>query len=195
MTGFESRADAEMQTLATPELTLEPLCSEHAAAMFDVLSDQAIYRYLDSAPPLSVEQLRALYTRLEPRRSPDGHAVWLNWVILPHGRPPVGYVQATVTSVCDAYIAYVLASRHWGRGYAHGAVKVMLEHLAAAYGVIRYLATVEIENQRSIRLLERLGFQRAGESDLQGRRLSTTERLFVRRLESTDAENAHDPIA
>ena len=169
-----------MDAITTARLVLEPLVVAHAETMFDVLGDLAIYRYLDYPPPPSIEHLRSVYSRLEARTSPDKSEIWLNWVVRPHGQLPVGYVQATVVSPQTAWVAYVLSSKHWGNGYAHEATRAMLEHLATAYGVIRYLATVEAGNQRSIRLLERLGFRGASAEALEGHSLSHTERLFIR---------------
>ena len=170
-----------MQTLRTARLVLEPLVVAHARAMFEVLSDPAIYRYLDYPPPASLEHLQRVYARLEGRKSADGNELWLNWVVSPFTQPPVGYVQATVYPEQSASVAYVLSSRHWGRGYASEAVQAMLEHLASAYGSRRYRATVEAENERSIQLLARLGFRCATRSE-GARSLSLTERLFVREL-------------
>lgn len=184
-----------MQTLSTAELTLEPLGTNHAEAMFELLSDVEIYRYLDYPPPSSIQHLRGVYARLEARRSPDGSEDWLNWVIRPVGRPLVGYVQATVSSNRRAYVAYIRASKYWGFGYAQKATHAMLEHLASAYRVDRCLASVEAGNQRSIRLLERLGFHAAAAHELQGHVLSTTERLFVRCSVSKDRENAQNRVA
>lgn len=169
-----------METVTTPDLTLEPLGVRHAEAMFELLSDPEIYRYLDYPPPASVEYLRGVYAQLEARRSPDGCEAWLNWVIRPHDHAPVGYVQATVTSSRSAYVAYVLASKHWSHGYGQKAMHAMLEHLASAYRVDRCLATVEAENQRSTRLLERLGFHLAGAHEVQGLQLSQTERMYMK---------------
>ena len=166
-----------MQTIVTPTLTLEPLLASHAEAMFEVLSDKAIYQYLDYPPPVSVEYLFGVYSRLEARRSPDGSDAWLNWVIRPRDQPLAGYVQATVAPDRSAYVAYVLASKYWGRGYAQCAMQAMHEHLVSTYNVNRCLATVEAENQRSIRLLERLGFCLV---DVHDHALSTTEHLFER---------------
>lgn len=184
-----------MQMIVTPEMTLEPLRTSHAEAMFELLGDEAIYQYLDYSPPPSVEYLRGVYARLEARSSPDGKDAWLNWVIRPRGQPLVGYVQATITPSRSAHVAYVLASKYWGHGYAHSAMLAMLDCLASAYDVERCRATVEVENQRSVRLLERLGFQLATEGELQGHQLSTTERMFVRCLAPKDRDNAHDRIA
>ncbi|MEO8186806.1 MAG: GNAT family N-acetyltransferase [Burkholderiaceae bacterium] len=183
-----------MQTIVTPTLTLEPLLANHAEAMFEVLSDQAIYQYLDYSPPASAEHLRTVYARLEERRSPDGSEAWLNWVIRPRDQPLAGYVQATVGSD-RAYVAYVLGSRYWGRGYAQRAMQAMLEHLDSTYHVDRYLATVEVENQRSIRLLERLGFQLMASQDLHNHQLSTTERVFVRSSTAKERDDADDRLA
>ena len=148
--------------------------------MFDVLSDEAIYRYLDEAAPASVEHLRHVYAKREARRSPDGSQGWLNWVVRAHGQQLVGLVQATVFTPDSAWIAYVFPSKHWGRGYAHEATESMLAHLAEVYGVDRFLATVEVENERSIRLLDRLGFLRASAHEMVGHDLSATELLFLR---------------
>lgn len=169
-----------MQALAAGELVLEPLLARHAEAMFEVLSDPALYSHLDYPPPPSVEHLRSVYAGLEGRKSPDGRELWLNWVVCPKGQSPIGYVQATVLPDGTAWVAYVFSSKHWGRGYATRATQALVDHLASAYGVTRYLATVEAANERSIRLLERLGFRPASPQEAERHKLSPTERLFAR---------------
>ena len=171
-----------MQTLVAGQLVLEPLTVAHAEIMFEVLCDPEIYHYLDYPPPLSIEHLRDVYARLEAQewKSPDGKQRWLNWIVREPGHPPVGYVQATVGPPGTASIGFVFGSKHWGRGYAHAATRTMLEHLATAYGVNRCLATVEVANQRSIHLLERLAFRPATTRELADHTLTATEHLFVR---------------
>jgi len=85
-----------MHTLATSELVLEPLVVAHAEAMFEVLSEPELYRYLDYPPPASIEHLRGVYASVETRMSPNGRQLWLSWVVRLPGQPPMGYVQATV---------------------------------------------------------------------------------------------------
>jgi RimJ/RimL family protein N-acetyltransferase len=169
-----------MQAIATAGLVLEPLTVAHAPEMFEVLCDPLTYRYLDHPPPASIDHLRAVYKQLETRKSPDGRQLWLNWVVRVPGQPPMGFVQATVISPGRAWVAYLLASKHWGRGHAHTAMLAMLDHLDKACSVSRYMATVEADNQRSIRLLERLGFHGATVQEAEGHELSATERLFLR---------------
>lgn len=168
-----------MQTLRVDHLLLEPLLVAHAQDMFDLLRDPALYEYLDDSPPASVEQLRALYTRLQSRRSPDGAEQWLNWVLRAPEIGLIGYVQATVNQDGSAWVAYVLGRNAWGNGYASVAARCMIEHLAAHYAVRRFMATVEASNQRSIAVLRRLGFVEAEAAAAARHSLSPTERLFV----------------
>ena len=138
-------------------LALEPQTAAHAAEMFEVLCDPAIYEH-EGEPPASPQWLRARYERLESRRSPDGREAWLNWVVRVPGSGLAGYVQATVGEGGLATIAYVLASRHWGQGVARRAVEAMMAELEAQHGVSRFAAVLKRDNYRSMRLLERLGF-------------------------------------
>jgi RimJ/RimL family protein N-acetyltransferase len=176
-----------MKALAAGQLALEPLSQAHAEAMFAVLADPAIYRYLDYGPPPSVDRLRSDYARLEARRSPDGSQQWLNWVIRPQHAPPIGYVQATVAADRSAFVAYVLSRRYWGHGHARVAVATMLEHLGAAYAVEHFRATVERANERSIRLLEGLGFCIATAAETRRHALRPTERLYLRQAQALRA--------
>ncbi|MFN0183070.1 MAG: GNAT family N-acetyltransferase [Aquabacterium sp.] len=151
-----------MRPLVLPDgITLEPQTAAHAGAMFHVLSDAALYA-LEGEPPASEAWLRDRFTRLESRASADGSEAWLNWVIRLDDGTLAGYVQATVYRAADtglADIAYVLASRHWGAGLATRAVQAMIDALVADHGVTRLRAVLKARNSRSLRLLQRLGFQ------------------------------------
>ena len=149
-----------MRVIETGSLTLEPQTAAHAEEMFVVLSDAAIYEY-ENGPPPSPEWLCARYTKLETRRSADGHEQWLNWVIRLPTSALIGYVQATIRPEGRAAIAYELSSAYWGRGLAYQAVNAMLSELVERYGVRSFFAVLKRENHRSIRLLERLRFSRA----------------------------------
>ena len=54
-----------------------------------------------------------------------------------------------------------------------------MDHLRATCRVIRFLATVDAKNERSIRLLQRLGFRAATRAEASEHGISATERLFV----------------
>ena len=146
-----------MNTLDADGLVLEPQTAAHAPAMFEVLSDPAIYEYENEAPP-SLAWLERRFRHLESRQSADGREQWLNWVIrLPDGAL-AGYVQATVHADGRAAIAYELASRYWGKGLASSSVRAMIDELARACRATTLTAILKRPNRRSMRLLQRLGF-------------------------------------
>jgi RimJ/RimL family protein N-acetyltransferase len=181
-----------MRLVATERLALEPQVAAHAEEMFLVLGDPAIYEY-ENEPPPSLEWLRDRFTRLETRRSADGRERWLNWVVRLRGDGLIGFVQATVDPNGGASIAYILSSRHWGRGYAHEAVRSMTDELVGRYGVRRLYAVFKTANDRSRRLLERLGFTPAAPGPHAGIDVEPHESLMTRDAAAT--EPSRDPFA
>ncbi len=168
-----------MRTIETEGFVLEPQVAAHAEAMFVVLSDPALYEH-ENEPPVSVQSLRERFARLETRRSRHGTQAWLNWVIrLPSGEF-IGYVQATVHPNRQAMIAYVLSSVHWGKGLAHQAVAAMLGELVENHDVNSFSAVLKRSNQRSLRLLRRLGFVQAPPGALSGDPIESDELLMLR---------------
>jgi RimJ/RimL family protein N-acetyltransferase len=168
-----------MRTVEAARVTLEPQTAEHAAEMFAVLSDPAIYTYENSPPP-SVEWLRTRFEKLETRRSADGTELWLNWVVRLESEPLIGYVQATVFPNGKAAIAYEFSSAYWGRGLACEAAEALMRELAEHYHVTHFTAVAKSANERSLRLLERLGFAPAPPEVLAGFQLEPGETLVCR---------------
>ena len=164
--------------LVTPRLQLAPIKPGDAEAMFSLLSDRAIYRYLDYGPPPSAAHLRSVYERQAAGKSPDGKQRWFNWIVRDLREQPLGYVQATVLEDGRAYVAYVFASKYWGRGYASESVRAMIRYLCQACGVQHFLATVEALNQPSINLLIRLGFTEVPVTPAPPVALAESERLY-----------------
>jgi RimJ/RimL family protein N-acetyltransferase len=147
----------EMNALRIGSLLLEPQVAAHAAEMFDVLSDAAIYEF-ENSPPQSRAWLEDRFAKLESRASADGTEQWLNWVIrLPKGAL-AGYVQATITQDRTAHIAYELASRYWRQGIGSASVSAMISELVASHGAHAFAATLNAGNYRSLSLLRSLGF-------------------------------------
>jgi RimJ/RimL family protein N-acetyltransferase len=153
-----------MNSVSAGPVVLEPQIAAHAAEMFTVLSDPAIYEF-ENAPPESLAWLTERFAKLESRVSPDGAEQWLNWVIrLPSGAL-AGYVQATIARDGTAHIAYELASKFWRQGIGSAAVSGMLKELAASHGVCTCVATLKERNYRSFAMLQSLGFERSGSNN------------------------------
>lgn len=171
-----------MQTLHTQRLTLAPLVVAHADALFPILADPRQLEYLDEGAPASLDALRERYRRLESRCSADGREHWLNWALLLREGDDraIGFVQATVQEDRRAWVAYEVAHARWGQGFATEATEVMVEHLIAHYAVTQCMATVDQRNQRSWRLLERLGFARADPKHTAAMDMQAGDWLYLR---------------
>lgn len=175
------------KSMQTERLLLEPLARSHAEEMFPVLSDPAIYEWLDDGAPASVDALRATYVRREAGKSPDGCETWLNWLVRLQGGPAIGYVQATVHPGQRTYVGYALASAHWGKGYASEAMTALLNHLTHEHPTPVTMAVVEVDNIRSTALLRRLNFSAAPTGHPSAGGLTPTERLYVKYSDAVEA--------
>lgn len=65
----------------------------------------------------------------------------------------------------DRELVIVIGERHWGRGVAFAAAQAAMRHGFERLGLPRILAAVDLPNDRSHRLMERLGFVPTGEVD------------------------------
>lgn len=146
-----------MRDLSDGQLLLEPLTEAHAAEMFVVLSDLAIYEF-ENEPPDSLQTLRQRYARWSQRHAPDNSEIWLNWVVRLPSEQLAGYVQASVQPSGMALIAYELASVYWRQGIGRAAVRLMMQELVARYEVGLCAAVFKSRNVRSHGLLRSLGF-------------------------------------
>jgi len=148
-----------VRALAADGLRLEPQVATHAAELYPVLADPALYVFTDDKGPTDEAALTGRLRHLESRRSPDGAEQWLNWVVRTSDCGVVGYVQATVRAGSEAEIAYMLGRAFWRRGYATIACSLMLSELFQAYSVRRVTATLDPRNGASLALLRKLGFR------------------------------------
>ncbi len=179
-----------MRRVVASRCTLEPQVEAHAAEMFRVLADPAIYEF-ENEPPVSEEWLASRYRRLESRRSADDTEQWLNWVVRVSDGRPAGYVQATVRPSGIALVAIELNSAHWRQGIGSSAMEAMLAELHSEYAVHTCAAVLKARNFRSEALLRSLGFAPAG-AQVQARiRAAADEQVLVRM--DAQARNAAPP--
>ena len=170
--------------LRTARLILEPIVGAHADPMWDLLADPAIYELARAdAPPPSLEWLEQHYRSLESRRSPDGQVAWLNWAVrAQESGAYIGGVQASAYPDATAEVAYLLGSRYWGEGLAVEAMRAVLAELTELAGVTDAWAAVASANPRSIRVLEKLGFEAAPLAEYPHDDADPNHRVFRRAL-------------
>ena len=167
------------------DITLEPRTAAHAEELFAMLSEPEIYRYLDEDPPQSIEALKKKFARSESRKSPDGSEHWLNWVVRDELQFVAGIVQTTIYPSGEANVAYVFGRAQWGRNLAYRAVERMLHLVVDEFEVKQFFVTIERDNERSIRLAERLGFVSATVTDFAARTIAAGDVLMLRHVAAT----------
>ncbi len=152
--------------LETQRLILEPTRPPHAEELFPEICEPTLYAFIDESPPVDIQALQSRYEKLATRQSPDGSELWLNWVCREKaaGRV-VGTVQSTVSVHEPPLLAYVFLPSGQGRGFAREACSEVVRCLNREYDASRIEATVDHDNQRSLRLLVALGFVLVSESE------------------------------
>jgi RimJ/RimL family protein N-acetyltransferase len=145
-----------MSHLLTTRLVLDPLALDDASDLFEARGDSEVMSFWDWPADSNPEITRAMIVQMLAEVD-AGRAVY--WTIrLLDDRSFVG--------VCDlgelgpsqsADLGFMLARRWWGLGLAREAIASVLEH-ARALGITSVHARVADQNERSVRLLQRLGF-------------------------------------
>ncbi len=180
MTDIEGEPQHAAASVAcTARLRLEPLSAAHAPRLFPLLADTRLYTYVPDAARASVALLAERFDELA-RGAPSGAGeCWLNWVLVRRDNgEAIGTLQATVEHDARAWIGYVLVSGAWGQGFATEACRWLVAELARCHAVREILASVDVRNEKSIAVLERVGFERvsAHAADLCGE--ATTDYLY-----------------
>ncbi len=106
-------------------VVLEPLSPADAHELAPLLDDPGLHQFI-GGEPLSEQELEARYRRLVNGAPADSGAVWLNWTLRRRADDlAVGTAQATVVGT-SAALAWVVASRWQGHGYASQAAQALV---------------------------------------------------------------------
>jgi RimJ/RimL family protein N-acetyltransferase len=149
--------------LRTARLLVDPLTEHDAAPLAAYRSEPAVARFQSWAVPYPLEAAAALvaearsapvgtpghHTQLAIRRAEDG--TLLGDV----------YLHVLAGSPHAAELGVTLASAHQGHGYATEAVAAVLDAVVGPL-VHKVIAYVDVRNEPSLALFDRLGFRREG---------------------------------
>ena len=157
--------------LETPRLRVVPLNVDAAHDLFPLFNDETLYRYTTRVVPTE-EQLDSWIERWRQRRSPDGHEVWLNWVVrLMPSQEPIGHVQAAVYDDRCAEISFMIGSDYQTRGFAREAVRAATRAMRAHLGIERLRGRIHPENVAAKLVAVELGMAPLGQVDGGGHEL------------------------
>ncbi len=114
-----------------------------------------------ASPPRTKQAFDAYLARL---RHPTHIS---HWLVEHESGELVGVVNLNEIvrgSFQSAYLGYYLFSPHEGRGYMTEGLRLVLRRVFGELGLHRVEANIQPDNERSLRLVERLGFSREGHS-------------------------------
>lgn len=152
-----------MPPMQSNNLHFEPLTATHADDLFSILTAPSVLAFIDSTGnPPTIEELRVEYAARAsgPADSTMPAEQWFNMAIRLKAPPypVIGRLEATGYGKWGA-VAYLFGEAWWGKGLAFEAMLWWHDYLAAAVPGTEWWATVHPANQRSIRLLTRLGYE------------------------------------
>lgn len=153
---------SRLSTLQTARLTLRPLTAADVAEVFAVFSDPVVVRYWDG-PRMATHHDAMQY--IDQIHHGFRRRDFIQWGI---ADSPAGSVIGTCTLAnlsaihqrCE--IGFALRQTYWGHGLGSEAVGAVLDFAFETMRMHRIEADVDPRNDRSLRLLERFGFEREG---------------------------------
>lgn len=135
-------------------LVLRPLVPSDADALHVLFTEPGVRQYLFDDILLTREETQK---HVEAALTHDAWVVELNGLV-------VGFVSLRPAGN-DRELTIVVSERCWGRGVAFEAARAAMGHGFDVLKLDRILACVDLPNERSHRLMARLGFRPTGETD------------------------------
>ena len=151
-----------MEVLKTPRLSLRWLRTDDAPFILTLLNEPAFHRFIGDRGVRNLGDARSYITD-GPLESCQRLGFGLYLVELQQGQVPLGLCGLIKRDVLqDVDIGYAFLQRYWSQGYAFEAASAVLAYARETLGLERLAAVVNPDNERSIRLLEKLGMEYAG---------------------------------
>jgi RimJ/RimL family protein N-acetyltransferase len=150
-------------TIRTERLLLRPLCPGDAEAIVTLLGNWEVIRWLASPPwPYTFEDAGAF---VEARMRQDfDRRIFLAVTIEDALVGGVGVrANAADASSRSPILAFWLGQPYWGKGYMTEAARAFIAHLFASTAVDIVYSGAFADNAASLRVQEKLGFERTGE--------------------------------
>ncbi len=155
MSGLDSLP--HIPTLSNETVILRPLAVSDSSDLWAYYSDPEVF----GPTSLDVDSLQATQDAIASMNAYFARRESIRWgMVLPGAQGVLGDCGFFGFTDAAAEIGYLLAREYWGRGIASAAVDLLLVFGYESIGLAEVEATVMEGNDRSLRLLERKGFER-----------------------------------
>jgi RimJ/RimL family protein N-acetyltransferase len=148
-----------VQRLETARLLLRPLTADDAPFILELVNEPSWLRFIGDRGVRNLDDARR-YVAEGPGAMYARHGVGLLLVESKEGGEPLGICGLIRRDALpDVDIGFAFVPRHWGKGYAHESAAAVLDHGRRDLGLRRIVAITSVDNESSIRLLEKLGMK------------------------------------
>ena len=146
--------------LETDRVRLRPLCEGDVAALVELDSDPEVMRYLHPTAPPSAEAALA-WIRLLESQFYDRLPGFGFWAALDKDDAFLGWFhyRSSGDDPAVAELGYRLRRAAWGRGYATEVARALVRKGFEELGIRRVVATALVENEGSIRVMQKAGLR------------------------------------
>lgn len=154
----------KFEPLYANRIILRRFQAQDLPALIAYRSDPEVARY-QSWSPLNEVSARAFLAELD-KSEPGARGVWFQFAVaLKNSDQLIGDCALLVRAddTRQAEIGYTFARQYQGQGYATEAVGRLLEYVYNTLNIHRVIAQVDCRNERSVALLERVGFRCEGQ--------------------------------
>jgi len=155
--------------IETERLLVRPFAPEpDARAMAEIYCDPEVMRFIPGGALADEKAVRSLLERYVDAHDRQGFSSWA--VVERRTGRLIGDVGLGIFEPTgDIELGYTLARDYWGLGYASEAAKACLAAALAHLDVPRIVAVVDLENEASLRVSERIGMTRTKTIEAHGR--------------------------
>ena len=148
-----------MTSLETDRLILRRFNVDDAQFILTLLNEPSFLRYIGDKRVRNLEDARQ-YILNGPVASYERHGFGLFLVALKESQTPVGMCGLLKRDeLPEPDIGFALLPAFWSKGFAFEAAIAVLQDARERLSVERVLAITSLDNDASIKLLERLGFR------------------------------------
>lgn len=149
--------------LETERLFLRELSLNDIDDLFEMDSDPMVHLYIENNPVQSKDQLVEVIEHLQKQYAAYGIGRWA--VVEKESEEVLGWAGLKFFDVelnghVDFYeLGYRFKQKHWGKGYATESARALIQFGFENRKVESIFAITHLENQASIHVLQKLGFE------------------------------------
>ena len=176
--------------LCTARLTLRDFVPDDFIAIHTYASDPAVTRFMFHGAR-TPEDTREYLNRMIASQRDDPRLIWELGVVVTAANRLVGACDLTCNGRGEGDLGFIFSRDVWGTGYATEAARTMVRVGFEQLGLSRIVATCDVANAPSARVLEKAGLRRTATLDRHKYALGTwwTSFLYEVRRESVLASS------